>query len=74
LHEHCPGATHSDSGGRSDHFTDPPAEGFLGTSVAIEGGTIVAGDCIPGLLNFVGSVYVFEEPAGGWKDATQTAS
>jgi trimeric autotransporter adhesin len=54
-------------------ITDPPSEGFLGTSVAIEGNTIVAGDCIPGELNSTGSVYVFEEPAGGWENATQTA-
>ncbi len=46
----------------------------LGTAVAIEGETIVAG--APNYRSDVttaGSVYVFEKPAGGWKTGTQTA-
>ena len=43
---------------------------FLGSSVAISGGTIAAGareHYVPG------KAYVFLEPAGGWTDMTQTA-
>ena len=51
-------------------------QGF-GTSVAISGNTIVVGAA--NTSNFArpasspGAVYVFVEPAGGWKDMTETA-
>lgn len=49
----------------------PPDE--LGTSVAIDGDTIVAGAPQPRSDGRSGgSAYVFVEPSGGWRDATQT--
>lgn len=53
--------------------SDGSSTAGLGTSVAISGSTIVAG--APGgnaTFNY-GNAYVFEEPAGGWTDMTQTA-
>jgi hypothetical protein len=50
--------------------TDGLFEDFLGSSVAISGGTIAAGareHVAPG------KAYVFLEPAGGWMNMTQTA-
>ena len=49
---------------------------YLGTSVAVQGSTIVAG--APNHLGETpeggpGSVYVFAMPAGGWTNTTQTA-
>ena len=43
----------------------------LGTSVGIDGGTIVAG--APEANNGVGAVYLYAEPGGGWTDAMETA-
>jgi hypothetical protein len=47
----------------------------VGQSLALQGGTLVTGG--PGTtingLTSVGAVYVFEEPQGGWGDATETA-
>jgi len=47
----------------------------LGWSVAISGNTIVAGGIYAtvGSTTFQGAAYVFVEPAGGWKTATETA-
>lgn len=48
---------------------------FGGESVALQGGTLVAGapdTTIRGVPN-VGVAYVFERPAGGWRSATETA-
>ncbi len=47
----------------------------LGSSVAISGNTIVAGadSATVNSNSLQGAVYVFDEPAGGWADATQTA-
>ena len=45
----------------------------LGTSVAINGNTIVAGAAGFG-SGTEGAAYVFVKPAGGWKNATQTAT
>jgi hypothetical protein len=46
----------------------------LGTSVAISGGTIVAGAPQAGSGNtHAGAAYVFVKPQGGWANATQTA-
>jgi hypothetical protein len=53
--------------------SDPGAESQLGESVAISGNTIVAGDRGHGSSPGQGSVYVFVEPATGWKTTTQTA-
>ncbi|MFZ0286586.1 MAG: FG-GAP repeat protein [Terriglobales bacterium] len=44
---------------------------YLGCSVAISGNTVVAGSY--GHNNFQGATYVFEKPAGGWTDMTETA-
>jgi hypothetical protein len=43
----------------------------MGISVAVGGGTVVAG--ANGANGYEGSVYVFVEPAGGWQDMSQTA-
>jgi hypothetical protein len=43
----------------------------LGTSVSIEGDTIVSGAAGPGPV--AGNAYIFVKPAGGWKSSTQTA-
>lgn len=50
--------------------SDAAAGDHLGTSVAINGNTIVAGS--PGQSG-VGRAYVFVEPLTGWADMTQTA-
>jgi len=49
-------------------------DGCFGTSVAINGDTIVVGD-VGGCLftTAIGSAYIFVKPAGGWVDGTQTA-
>ena len=55
--------------------SDGAAADYLGTSLAISSGTIVAGadaDEVAGHVN-QGAVYVYTEPAGGWANATQTA-
>jgi FG-GAP repeat len=44
---------------------------LLGNTVGISGDTVVAG--APGRNTSRGAAYVFEKPAGGWKDETQTA-
>jgi len=54
---------------------------FIGTSVAIAAGTIVVGAdqnnsvgaSFPPEPNGAGAAYVFVEPSGGWKSATETA-
>jgi trimeric autotransporter adhesin len=43
----------------------------LGNTVGISGDTVVAG--APGRNTARGAAYVFEKPAGGWKDEDQTA-
>src|SRR5262249_12543250 len=45
----------------------------LGTSVSVNGNTVVAG--APGAFSFTtaGAAYVFVEPAAGWTNMTQTA-
>src|SRR5262245_13692941 len=50
-------------------------EDLLGSSVAINGGTIVAGAPSPPVTQnpHHGVVYVFVEPGSGWADATDTA-
>jgi len=55
--------------------SDGVSEDLLGSSVAIDGGTIVAGAPAPPISEFPhhGAAYVFVEPASGWADATQTA-
>src|SRR5579872_1989153 len=46
----------------------------LGFSVAINGGTVIAGaPRASGLNSNTGAAYVFTEPAGGWKNETQNA-
>ena len=55
--------------------SDGAAADYLGTSLAISSGTIVAGadaDEVAGHID-QGAVYVYTEPAGGWANATQTA-
>jgi hypothetical protein len=52
--------------------SDGVSGGRLGDSVAIEGGTVVAGGGHDG-RGHQGAVYVFEKPPGGWADARQTA-
>jgi hypothetical protein len=55
--------------------SDGAAGDGLGDSVAVSGSTIAAG-CIlhaVGANSQQGAVYVFSEPAGGWKTAYQTA-
>jgi hypothetical protein len=52
------------------------AEGGMGSSVAIDGSTVVVGEsgAVVGKQTVPqGAVYVFTKPAGGWADATQTA-
>jgi hypothetical protein len=54
--------------------SDGSANDYLGWSVAVSGDTVVAGATqYSGTNPGQGAVYVFTEPAGGWKDATQTA-
>src|SRR5579872_1016369 len=46
----------------------------LGFSVAINGGTVVAGaPAASGVNSHTGAAYVFTEPAAGWKNETQSA-
>ena len=48
--------------------------GRIGGSVSISGNTVVAGAPTAGdPYNNVGAVYLFEEPAGGWANMSQTA-
>jgi hypothetical protein len=55
--------------------SDPVGSDALGTSVAISGSTIAAGaaDHTVGPNAQQGAVYVFDEPASGWHDATENA-
>lgn len=55
----------------SDGFTD----NALGVSVSIDGGTIAAGatNALNGALAPAGATYVFERPATGWVDSTESA-
>jgi hypothetical protein len=53
--------------------SDGSSTAALGTSVAISGSTIVAGAPGGNATSNYGNAYVFEEPAGGWTDMTQTA-
>lgn len=48
---------------------------YLGTSVAIDGGTIVAGapHHFAGDSDFLGAVYVYVRPAGGWTGGVESA-
>jgi hypothetical protein len=48
-------------------------EDQLGWSVAVSGGTVVAGapNARPGSASSVGAAYVFTEPTSGWASATQ---
>jgi hypothetical protein len=43
----------------------------FGTSVAVDGDTVVVG--APGHNNFAGAVYVFVKPTGGWANMTEVA-
>jgi FG-GAP repeat len=52
--------------------SDGQANDHFGSSVAISGNTLVAGSGHQ-VHSFVGTVYVFVEPAGGWTNITQTA-
>ncbi len=51
--------------------TDATANSELGAGVAIHGSTIVLGAYEPTIG--AGAAYVYEEPAGGWANATQSA-
>jgi FG-GAP repeat len=51
--------------------SDGQPSDFLGGSVAVSGDTVVTG--APYLGGGVGAVYVFVEPASGWKDTTESA-
>lgn len=54
--------------------SDGAAWDELGTSVAIDGDTIVAGAPSPVVdTTSPGAAYVFVKPKGGWQDATETA-
>ncbi len=55
--------------------SDGGATDVLGGSVAVSGGTIVAGatGATVGPNDSQGAVYVFVKPAGGWANATETA-
>jgi FG-GAP repeat len=55
--------------------SDGVAGDGLGSAVAIDGDTIVAGagNRKVGDDAFQGAIYVFEKPASGWRDATQVA-
>jgi hypothetical protein len=46
----------------------------FGASVSTTGCTIVIGAPYAGVLSAAGAAYVFTEPAGGWKNMTQTAT
>jgi len=51
--------------------SDVAYDGGLGSSVAIDGDTVVAG--APQSYPMQGNAYVFVEPTSGWTDMTQTA-
>jgi hypothetical protein len=51
-------------------LTGSDSQGQFASSVAIDGNTIVAGT--PGQGGGTGKLYVFVEPASGWKDMTET--
>src|SRR5215831_2813017 len=55
--------------------SDGAASDNFGSSVAISGGTVVAGapDATVGGNAFQGAAYVFVKPRSGWADGTQTA-
>jgi hypothetical protein len=44
----------------------------VGISISVSGNTVLAG--APGYDKFFGAAFVFEKPASGWKDMTQTAT
>jgi hypothetical protein len=46
--------------------------GELGSSIAIDGDVVITG--APVLNHFFGAVLVFDKPAAGWTDTTQTAT
>lgn len=50
--------------------------GLMGSSVAIEGPIVVAGgpQATVGTNQYEGAVYIFVEPAGGWKNMTQATT
>jgi hypothetical protein len=47
--------------------------GFMGWSIAINGGTVVAGAPITGASGAGNGAYVFVKPKSGWKNKTETA-
>jgi hypothetical protein len=47
------------------------SQGGLGPTVGISGNTVVAG--APTINSYEGAAYVYVEPAGGWRDMTETA-
>jgi FG-GAP repeat len=55
--------------------SDGAAFDHFGSSVAVSGGTVVAGAPLHavGSNSNQGAVYVFSQPSGGWTNATQTA-
>lgn len=53
--------------------SDGEYDDSLGRSVAVEGDRVVAGAPFDDIGPGHGSVYVFDRPAGGWVNATQTA-
>lgn len=56
-------------------LTSSDTSGSLGRTVALDGDTIVAGDSSNnvGGNSQQGAVYVYDKPAGGWANATETA-
>ena len=52
--------------------SDGAAGGFLGTSVAISGDTVVVG--ASGIGNYQGAAYVFERPPAGWSGTLNEAA
>ena len=60
---------------RLQHFTLTPSDGVdgghFGTSVAIDGNTVVVGATQS--ANGTGAAYIFVKPTGGWGNMTQTA-
>lgn len=55
--------------------TNGQASDLMGTSVAIDGDTVVVGAPQLGFLaDLPGAVYVFNKPASGWANMTQTAT
>jgi len=51
--------------------SDPQADHRFSGALGISGDTIVVG--APGDANWTGAVYVFDRPAAGWTDMTETA-